>query len=607
MRLFFALIFLVFSFSLSLAQTKMTQEDYINKYFSLAVEEMNRYKIPASITLAQGLIETESGNSLLATKANNHFGIKCKAEWTGPTFIKDDDTKNECFRAYGAVEESYRDHSLFLLKPRYSKLFSYDMTDYRSWAYGLKEAGYATNPNYPAMLIKYIEELKLFQFDKFGMDKKPEPQIKSTEQAKPNLSEEELIRLRKQLANNIDLVIVNENFDIYKVASMRKLPVNVLMEFNDVEGEQTMRQGQNFFLNKKEKINAKGKHIVLLGESLYDISQMYGVSLKQLRRYNKLESWEQPYVGETIYLSGVREDFMKSRPFYQIEKERIEKNLQLFIPVELTAKSVPPITKIEAPKTIEPVSTSVTAIPPKIIVDAKDSMPTIINNLNDAIKPVEVTSNQSFGSSTPDQTVNPNQRVWINHSVKPKETIFRISKIYYCNPNEILNWNAMSIEQGLKIGQSIRVHTLYPKGLSIDAPESEEIKLIPPADSTKLAPKIPQKPRTIKLKAPPVKPTIDTSRHINDKTTISDENKPIQTIEPATSVPKPPQKPRAVILKAPPVKSVKDSITHNTNEPRTVNGMRVEKISMQELYKNVKRDTARLDTAVRGRIKLSGD
>lgn len=607
MRLFFALIFLVFSFSLSFAQTKMTQEDYINKYFSLAVEEMNRYKVPASITLAQGLIETESGNSLLATKANNHFGIKCKAEWTGPTFIKDDDTKNECFRAYGAVEESYRDHSLFLLKPRYSKLFSYDMTDYRSWAYGLKEAGYATNPNYPAMLIKYIEELKLFQFDKFGMDKKPEPQIKSTEPVKPNLSVEELIILRKQLANNIDLVIVNENFDIYKVASLRKLPVNILMEFNDVEGEQTMRQGQNFFLNKKEKINAKGKHIVLLGESLYDISQMYGVSLKQLRKYNKLESWEQPYVGETIYLSGVREDFMKSRPFYQIEKERIEKNLQLFIPVEMTAKSVPPITKIEAPKTIEPVSTSVTSIPPKIIVDAKDSMPTIINNPNDAIKPVEVTSSQSLGNSNPDQTVNPNQRVWINHSVKPKETIFRISKIYDCKPNEILNWNAISIEQGLKIGQSIRVHTLYPKGLSIDAPESEEIKLIPPADSAKLVPKIPQKPRTIKLKAPPVKPTIDTFRHINDKTTISDENKPIQTIEPATSVPKPPQKPRAVILKAPPVKSVKDSITHNTNEPRTVNGMRVEKISMQELYKNVKRDTARLDTAVRGRIKLSGD
>jgi LysM repeat protein len=607
MRLFFVPIFLVFSWSLSIAQTKMTQEDYINKYFSLAVEEMNRYKIPASITLAQGLIETESGNSLLATKANNHFGIKCKAEWTGPTFIKDDDTKNECFRAYSAVEESYRDHSLFLLKPRYSKLFSYDMTDYRSWAYGLKEAGYATNPNYPAMLIKYIEELKLFQFDKFGMDKKPEPQIKSAEPAKPNLSEEELIILRKQLANNIDLVIVNENFDIYKVASLRKLPVNVLMEFNDVEGEQTMRQGQNFFLNKKEKINAKGKHIVLLGESLYDISQIYGVSLKQLRKYNKLESWEQPYVGEIIYLSGVREDFMKTRPFYQIEKERIEKNLQLFIPVDMTAKSVTPITKIEAAKTIEPVSTHVTTIPSKIIVEVKDTTPMLIKNPNDVNKPVEVTSSQSLGNNTADQTVNPNQRVWINHSVKPKETIFRISRIYDCKPNEILNWNAMSIEQGLKIGQSLRIHTLYPKGLSIDAPESEEMKLIPPVDSTKLAPKIPQKPRTIILKAPPVKPTIDTSKHIHNKTTLSNENKTIQTIDSITSEPKPLQKPRAVILKAPAAKTLKDTIIPNKNEPRIVNGMRVEKISMQELYKNVKRDTTRLDTAVRGRIKLSGD
>ena len=164
---------------------------------------MNRYKIPASITLAQGLIETESGNSLLASKANNHFGIKCKAEWKGAIFIKDDDTKNECFRAYGAVEESYRDHSLFLLKPRYAKLFSYDMTDYRSWAYGLKEAGYATNPNYPAMLIKYIEELKLYQFDKFGMEKSSLKTIKPLETVPSKISKEELVKLRMQLAHGI--------------------------------------------------------------------------------------------------------------------------------------------------------------------------------------------------------------------------------------------------------------------------------------------------------------------------------------------------------------------------------------------------------------------
>ncbi len=553
MKLFFVLLCLVFCLSSSSAQTKMTQDDYINKYFSLAVEEMNRYKIPASITLAQGLIETESGNSLLASKANNHFGIKCKAEWTGAIFIKDDDTKNECFRAYGAVEESYRDHSLFLLKPRYGKLFSYDMTDYRSWAYGLKEAGYATNPNYPVMLIKYIEELKLYQFDKFGMEKSSLKTIKPLETAPRKFSEEELIKLRMQLANNIQLVIVNEDFDIYKLASMKKLPVNKLMEFNDVEGEQTLRLGQNFFLSKKEKANAKAKHIVLKGESLYDISQMYGVSLKQLRKYNKLESWEQPYAEDTIYLSGVRESFMKSRPFYQIERERIEKNLKLSIPLDITPKPDPANARIESSKIAEPLSNRVVNIQPKMTIEAKDTSPMINNVLTQSNKSSDITSVKKKVDSATIEKINPSEKVWINHSVKPKETIFRVSKIYNCNPNDILIWNAISMEQGLKVGQILRIHTLFPNGVEIDAPASENLKSILPGEKTKL--------------------------------------------ESKTS-----QKPRAVILKA---QTLKTAIV-DTGEIRIGKGIKAEKVSIQELYKNTKPDNTRPDTIVR-RIKLSGD
>lgn len=554
MKLFFVLLCLVFCLSWSSAQTKMTQEDYINKYFSLAVEEMNRYKIPASIILAQGLIETESGNSLLASKANNHFGIKCKAEWTGAIFIKDDDTKNECFRAYGAVEESYRDHSLFLLKPRYGKLFSYDMTDYRSWAYGLKEAGYATNPNYPAMLIKYIEELKLYQFDKFGMEKSSLKTIKPLEPAPRKFSEEELIKLRMQLANNIELVIVNEDFDIYKLASMKKLPVNILMEFNDVEGEQTLRLGQNFFLSKKEKANAKAKHIVLKGESLYDISQIYGVSLKQLRKYNKLESWEQPYAEEIIYLSGVRESFMKSRPFYQIERERTEKNLKLFIPLDITPKPEPAAAIIKSSKIIEPLSNPVTNIQSKMAIEAKDTSPVITNISNETNKPRDISSVKTKGDSATIEKLSLSEKVWINHSVKPKETIFRVSKIYNCNPNDILIWNAINIEQGLKVGQVLRIHTLFPNGLEIDAPANENLKSILTIEMTKL------------------------------------ESKPSQ-------------KPRAVILKS---QTLKSAII-KTDETRIGNGIKAERVSIQELYKNTKRDSTRLDTAIGRRIKLSGD
>jgi len=561
MRLLFIQLFIAFSSSLSYAQAKMTKEEYINKYFSLAVEEMNRYKIPASIKLAQGLIETENGNSLLATKANNHFGIKCKAEWTGPIFIKDDDTKDECFRSYITAEESYRDHSLFLMKPRYSKLLSYDMTDYRSWAYGLKEAGYATNPNYPAMLIKYIEDLKLFQFDKFGMEKNIATATNSQKPILAAISEEELIKLRKQIANNIDLVIVNENFDIYKVASLRKLPVNALMEFNDIEGEQTMRLGQNFFLNKKEKMNSKGKHSVLIGESLYDISQMYGVNLRQLRKYNKLESWEQSHVGETIYLSGVREDFMKTRPFYSLERERIEGNLRLFIPVDMKSIATTPSIEVKPNNPIETISNPGTNELSKIAVDTKDPIITIAANKANIDTAKEGMPSQIVTETKLSDVANPSEKVWINHLIKPKETIFRISKMFDCKPNEILNWNAINMEQGLKIGQSLRIHTLYPKGMKIDVPVSEEIRLMSPIDLAKPVPNIPQKPRAIILKAPPAKPNTDTAKLIQVK----------------------------------------------GNTRQTFNGMRVEKISMEELYHRARKDTSRLDTTVRRRIKLSGD
>ena len=144
---------------------EISRKEYIEKYSSLAVKQMHQYKIPASITLAQGILESNNGNSRLATKANNHFGIKCHG-WAGKKIFADDDKKNECFRNYKNVLESFVDHSLFLNKySRYEFLFDYKITDYKSWAKGLKKAGYATNNKYPELLIKIIEENKLYQFD----------------------------------------------------------------------------------------------------------------------------------------------------------------------------------------------------------------------------------------------------------------------------------------------------------------------------------------------------------------------------------------------------------------------------------------------------------
>ena len=163
---------------------KISQDEYIAKYKNLAIAEMHRSGVPASITLAQGILETESGNSSLVLRSNNHFGIKCKSNWNGPSVSHDDDERDECFRAYGSAEESYRDHSDFLKNsPRYAFLFNYEPTNYKDWAFGLKQAGYATNPRYPDMLIKFIETNNLQQYDTADMllaystDKEPSYEV----------------------------------------------------------------------------------------------------------------------------------------------------------------------------------------------------------------------------------------------------------------------------------------------------------------------------------------------------------------------------------------------------------------------------------------------
>jgi hypothetical protein len=164
MKNFFLFLFLLSSF---FGSSQSKSENYISKYSSVAVDEMEKYGIPASITLAQGILESGNGESRLATEGNNHFGIKCHSNWSGKTIIEDDDEKGECFRKYDKVTDSYRDHSLFLTeRGRYSFLFEYKKSDYRKWAKGLKKAGYATNPNYPTLLIDLIERYELYTYDK---------------------------------------------------------------------------------------------------------------------------------------------------------------------------------------------------------------------------------------------------------------------------------------------------------------------------------------------------------------------------------------------------------------------------------------------------------
>jgi len=166
-------LLIVFLFSSFLAVAQNKTEAYIEKYSQIAVDEMNMYNIPASITLAQGILESGNGESRLAVDGKNHFGIKCHSNWNGKTIIEDDDEKGECFRKYNRVSDSYRDHSLFLNeRGRYAFLFEYNKTDYKKWAKGLKKAGYATNPKYPTLLIDLIEKYDLSRFDKGTKSKK---------------------------------------------------------------------------------------------------------------------------------------------------------------------------------------------------------------------------------------------------------------------------------------------------------------------------------------------------------------------------------------------------------------------------------------------------
>src|SRR5690554_5416321 len=173
MRLF-TIIFCLFISSSTIAQSakRISRAEYISMYKDDAIREMHRSGVPASITLAQGILESGDGNSALARKANNHFGIKCHGDWKGKTYYQDDDEKDECFRKYKSVLESFRDHSEFLKKPRYAFLFELKPTDYKGWAKGLKKAGYATNPRYPQLLIKIIEENNLHQYDLVKLPKK---------------------------------------------------------------------------------------------------------------------------------------------------------------------------------------------------------------------------------------------------------------------------------------------------------------------------------------------------------------------------------------------------------------------------------------------------
>lgn len=251
---------------------EISRKEYIEKYSSLAVKQMHQYKIPASITLAQGILESNNGNSRLATKANNHFGIKCHG-WEGKKIFADDDKKNECFRNYKNVLESFVDHSLFLNKySRYEFLFDYKITDYKSWSKGLKKAGYATNNKYPELLIKIIEENKLYQFDSKKIDK-------NLMSGKRNI----------YMHPNKIKYVISKNQETYKtIAKSLNIKLKQILKYNDDNNQSVLNVGTKVFIQPKRNRSKQRIHVVNNGEDLRTISQTYGVKMKSLKKRNQL-------------------------------------------------------------------------------------------------------------------------------------------------------------------------------------------------------------------------------------------------------------------------------------------------------------------------------
>lgn len=305
------------------AQNNEAVNAYIVQYKQLAIDEMIRTGVPASITLAQGILESNAGQCPLTQQSNNHFGIKCKSDWTGDFVFHDDDIKHECFRRYNSAEDSYRDHSDFLKnRANYASLFDLDVTDYQGWAYGLKSAGYATNPVYATSLIATIERYNLEDVTIVGLQQNNQITIAA---APVKMQDEYAFENTSNIASQTNASVLNTQetatypngiftinqtkvvyakagTSLFALANKFNLAYGRLLAFNDLDNVDILNQSTLIYLEKKPKRGAKDYHIVLPNEKLHDIAQEEGVQLQSLLAYNNYQKGIQPKAGDKIIL-----------------------------------------------------------------------------------------------------------------------------------------------------------------------------------------------------------------------------------------------------------------------------------------------------------------
>lgn len=309
--LFFSLLSAVTSH----AQNAEAIKDYINTYKDIAIKEMQRTGVPASITLAQGIHESGAGMSKLTVTSNNHFGIKCKSDWTGESLRHDDDAKGECFRKYPSAEGSYKDHSDFLKNSqRYASLFSLDPADYEGWANGLKRAGYATNPKYPEVLVKLIEDYQLQNYTLIALGKIPDEErmapVISVANAEPVVKTEDVFKQPGYpdaafKINETKVLYVKKGTSFLAIAKQYDIDLSKIFDFNEIPLSEEASTDQLVYLQRKRKTGNNRLHIVQPGETLHDIAQQEAMRLESLLELNLLnDEHMQPAIGEQLSLQS---------------------------------------------------------------------------------------------------------------------------------------------------------------------------------------------------------------------------------------------------------------------------------------------------------------
>ncbi|MEI9810201.1 MAG: glucosaminidase domain-containing protein [Bacteroidota bacterium] len=397
----------------SRAQNQEVIQEYIIVYKDIAIAEMQRTGVPAAIKLAQGIHETMAGTSDLVTKSNNHFGIKCKAGWGGESVSHDDDLRGECFRKYNSPADSYRDHSNFLKgSQRYAFLFKLDPLDYSAWAYGLKKAGYATNPRYPQVIIKLIQDYNLQDYTLIALGKGPAtdevlanttedkneteiaPAVAVTKPAEEvkTVSKAEHYPSGEFRINDTKVIYATEGTSFLTIAQQYNVPLARIFEFNEKEEGEELLEDQLIYLQRKRKTGGNEFHTVKAGETLYDIAQEEGMRMESLLEYNQLQSNMQPAAGQQLYLKTKA----PARPLLATG-ETITKNEAVFARNDNT-----------------------------------------VTNEN-ATRPVNSTA------------------AYIIHTVQVKETVYSISKKYNVRIDDIAEWNRLSTYE-LKKGQQLKIY-----------------------------------------------------------------------------------------------------------------------------------------------------